>query len=276
MAMALRVRVRRSVSSKCLAAGVLVFLIPACSQANDAADLSGQELPFADAAGEAIERNCAAAEAKILSIGGQLEDEDAASLVDIWIAAAPLATRPGNIYLELLEQAAVAEQGDSPKSDVVSVLDGTIEFLREIDDVTYESCGLPVYSAAAAVATTDVPPAEMPCFTHQPDQAAVNDLLYGPVDCATGAGLFLHSDGQWHDEVEPAPVASTTTIPAPTTSRVTRTLPPTTLPQTTQAPQTTVPTSKLGPDGSEIPPVTDENGEVVEPPSTTTTTIASI
>lgn len=252
--------------------GTIAVLAASCSGPTAPPESADAGLAFSDAGSTQITENCDAVEDKILTSGGHLADEDQRELIDLWVAAAPLATRPGQIYLELVEQAEQAgTDPTSSKSDVVGALDTTIEYLREIDDVTYEACGIPVYSAAAAVSTRDTAPASLPCFTFQPDHAESDDLLYGTVDCSSGAEVFLHGDGQWRDIEEAPPAPVTTTTPPPSTTRVTRTLPPTTATPATQAPVPTTSAPTAGGDpASDAPPVTNELGEIVEESTTTT------
>ncbi len=252
----------------------VVMVASACTSAstNDAA---ADELLFAEENDARLSAGCDSLVDKVIEAGGVLDNEDPADLMTVWISGAPLVKLPSTKYLSILAELDSAES----KSDNAELLDQIVALEREIDDLTYEACGTPVYSAAAAISTSATAPLTLPCFTFQPDRGTSNDLLYGPVDCETGQQLFLHSDGEWR-EIDEAEVVLTTTVPATTTSRVTRPEPsttaPTTAPPPTTAPTTASPTT-LDPN---LPPPTNEDGSPMETtstvPETTTTTVAAM
>ncbi len=226
----------------------------------------GGDLAFAEESASGLTAGCDKLVSTIIRTGGLFEDEDQAELMDVWMAAAPLTKPPATKYLEIVS----AVQGSESKGELIQAEESAVDLLREIDDLTYQACGTPAYSAAIALNVVAAHPLYLPCFTYQPNREASHDLLYGPVDCGTGQSLYLHSDGEWYTEIEPPP--TTMAPPAPTTTRVTRPDPPTTK-RTTTLPPTSAPASTtVDPD---LPPPTNEDGSVIitVPPETTTTTL---
>ena len=247
----------------------MLLLGSACSgsSSSDASDAAeGGDLAFAEESASGLPAGCDNMVSTIIRTGGLLQDEDQAELMAVWIAAAPLTKPPATKYLEIV----TAVEGSDSRDDLIQAEDSAVDLLREIDDLTYQACGTPAYSAAIALNVVEAHPLYLPCFTYQPSREARYDLLYGAVDCGTGQSLYLHSDGEWYTEIEPPP--TTTSPPAPTTSRVTRPDPPTTKRTTTLPPTSPPPPTTLDPN---LPPPTNEDGSVITtvPPETTTTTL---
>ena len=250
-------------------ATALLLFGSACSGSGSGdtnAETESGDLAFAEESASGLPAGCDKMVSTIIRTGGLFHDEDQAELMDVWIAAAPLTKPPATKYLEIV----TAVEGSDSKNELSQAEASAVDLLREIDDLTYQACGTPAYSAAMALSVVEAHPLSLPCFTYQPSRDASYDLLYGAVDCGTGQSLYLHSDGEWYTEIEPPP--TTTAPPAPTTSRVTRPEPSIPKPTTTLPPTSAAPSTTLDP---AIPPPTNEDGSVITtlPPETTTTTL---
>ncbi len=243
-----------------------MLLGSACSGSDSGGEARAGDLAFAEESDSGLSAGCEKMVSTIIRTGGLFQDEDQAELMAVWIAAAPLTSPPASKYLELV----TSVEGADSKGEVKQAEDSAVDLLREIDDLTYQACGTPAYSAALALSEVAAHPLYLPCFTYQPARETKFDLLYGAVDCGTGQSLHLRSDGEWSSEVEPPP--TTVAPPAPSTSRVTRPDPTTTKRTSTLPPTSPPPPTTLDPD---LPPPTNEDGSVITTvvPETTTTTI---
>lgn len=237
----------------------LVIAVTSCSQAaTTQANLSDEVLAYTDVTTDVS--GCDSVSDLLLSELNILDTDAKADLLEAVSSisgdAVALLANLSAVETQAQELGTVTEIAKD-KGSVEA--DQTSAVQQELDDLTSELCGFPVWSAAYVLRDGEILPASLPCFVYRP--TGLDGPQYVATDCADGQAVYLHSDGHWDVELEASAETTTTWTPPTTVVKVTRPDPTTTI--ATIAP-TTVPTTAPA-------PVDGEDAEEGEDGQTTTT-----